>query len=192
MTRDRGLETIYRAGASLKTRYPALHIDVAGIVDWAGLDPSIPRDPDAWARDAGVRFLGMIPQPELPALLGRASAGWIPFLETPNNVRSTPNKLLEYMAAALPVVASDFGYMRSIITGAGCGLLAAADDPKAQAEQLACLLERPAEARAMGNRGYAAVLSRYTWAAEGQKLVALYDDLTGANDSRVSDFPCGY
>jgi glycosyltransferase involved in cell wall biosynthesis len=181
MTRDRGLETIFRTGALLRRRFPELRIDIAGIVDWSGIGDSIPTDPEAWRNEAGVRFLGLIPQRDLPALLGRAAVGWIPFLATPNNIRSTPNKLLEYMAAALPVVASDFGYMGAIIREAACGLLAAAADPHAHAEQIASLLERPDQARAMGERGRAAVLQHYTWAAEGERLVALYDELLGVD-----------
>jgi glycosyltransferase involved in cell wall biosynthesis len=184
MTRDRGLETIYRTGALLKQRFPELRIDIVGTVDWSGVDESIPRDLEAWRDEAGVRFLGLIPQQALPALLGRAAVGWIPFLPTPNNIRSTPNKLLEYMAAALPVVASDFGYTRAIIRESECGLLAAAADPHAHAERIAGLLERPDEARAMGERGRAAVQRRYTWSAEGERLIALYDELLGVDCPR--------
>jgi glycosyltransferase involved in cell wall biosynthesis len=179
MTRDRGLETIFRTGRLLKSRFPDITIDLAGIIDWSGVDGAIPRDPEVWQNEAGVRFLGLIPQRDLPALLGVAAAGWIPFLPTPNNVRSTPNKLLEYMAAALPVVASDFGYMRAIVREAECGLLASASDPYAHAEQIAVLLERPDEARAMGERGSVAVRRQYTWVTEGERLVRLYDDLLG-------------
>jgi glycosyltransferase involved in cell wall biosynthesis len=182
MTRDRGLETLFRAGRLLKDRFPDLRIDVVGTVDWAGVATEIPRDPERWLREAGVRFAGQIPQPEVPALLGRATAGWIPFLPTPNNIRSTPNKLLEYMAAALPVVSSDLGYMRSIVSDADCGLLAEAEDPAAHADKLGWLIEHPDEARVMGERGCAAVLQRYTWAAEGEKLVRLYDELMGIRE----------
>jgi glycosyltransferase involved in cell wall biosynthesis len=181
MTRDRGLETLYHSGRILKRRFPALQIAVAGVVDWSGVDPVLPRDREVWAREAGVQFFGVLPQAKIPPLLARAAAGWIPFLPTPNNVRSTPNKLLEYMAAALAVVASDFGYMRAIISDAGCGLLAGARDPQAHAEQIAWILEHPAEARAMGARGREAVLARYTWAGEAEKLVRLYDKLLGVD-----------
>ena len=177
LTAERGLETIYRAGRILHARFPELEIAVAGPLDWSGLDPAIPRDAASWRHDAGVSFLGALPQPQIPPLLRSAAAGWIPFRATPNNIRSTPNKLLEYMAAELPVVASDFGYMRAIVADAGCGLLAPADDAAAQAQQLAWLLDHPAEARAMGARGRAAVLARYTWAPEGEKLLRLYRDL---------------
>jgi glycosyltransferase involved in cell wall biosynthesis len=179
LTRDRGLETIFEAGKILRRRLPALEIAVAGTVDWAGASAKIPRDEAVWLREAGVRFLGLLPQREVPALLAEASVGWIPFLATPNNVRSTPNKLLEYMAAGLPVVASDFGFMRDIVCAAGCGLLAPSNDAEAQADAIASLLEDAGEARAMGRRGRRAVLTRYAWASEAGQLVRLYDELTG-------------
>lgn len=181
LTRDRGIETIYETGRLLRARFAGLTIAIAGSLDWAGVSPTIPREEAAWQRDAGVRFLGLLPQREIPGLLARAAAGWVPFLPTPNNIRSTPNKLLEYMAAALPVVASDFGYLRAIVSGAGCGLLACPADAASQAAQIAWLLDHPHEARAMGERGRRAVLDRYTWATEGEKLVRLYDELRGVS-----------
>lgn len=177
LTRDRGIETIYETGRLLKARFPALELAIAGTIDWAGVSARIPRGEAAWRRDAGVHFLGQVPQRELPDLLQRAAVGWIPFLATPNNVRSTPNKLLEYMAAALPVVASDFGFMRTIIGEARCGRLAPPGDAAAQADEIAWLLERPEEAHEMGERGRQAVFERYTWATQGQRLIGLYDDL---------------
>lgn len=177
LTRERGIQTIYEAGRLLHARHPRLEIAIAGPIDWSGVAAGVPRDAARWQADAGVRFLGTLPQEQVPELLRRAAVGWIPFEATPNNVRSTPNKLLEYMAAALPVVGSDFGYLRSIISEAGSGLLAASGDAAAHAEQIGWLLTHPAEARAMGERGRRAVLERYTWAAEGLKLIDLYDHL---------------
>ena len=178
LTRDRGIETIYETGRLLKARFPFLRIFVAGPIDWSGVSADIPRDPVTWRERAGVHFLGTVPQREVPALLGRAGVGWIPFLATPNNVRSTPNKLLEYMAAALPVVASDVGYMRAIVSESDCGLLAGAGEAAAHAKQIGRLLEHPTDAVAMGAKGRGAVLSRYTWTSEGKRLVDLYDELT--------------
>jgi glycosyltransferase involved in cell wall biosynthesis len=179
LTSDRGLGTIFRAGQILRPRFPGMRILIAGIVDWSGLEKAIPREPSVWENEAGVSFLGLIQQTQVPALLARATAGWIPFLPTANNRRSTPNKLLEYMAAGLPAVVSNFGYMRDIVQEARCGLLATAEDPASHADLLATLLDRPDEAAAMGKRGREAVLERYSWAAEGEKLVRFYDEILG-------------
>ena len=87
------------------------------------------------------------------------------------------------MAAGLPSVVSDFGFMRDIVKEAGCGLLATANDPESHAQQLATLLENPVRADEIGKRGREAVLDRYSWAAEGEKLVRLYDDLVEISPS---------
>jgi glycosyltransferase involved in cell wall biosynthesis len=189
LTCDRGIETIYGTGRILKARFPALRIALAGSIDWSGVSATVPRDEAAWREHAGVDFLGMVPQREVPALLGSAIVGWIPFLATPNNVRSTPNKLLEYMAAGLPVVASDFGYMRAIVGEAQCGRLAADGAPAAHAGQIAWILEHPREAEIMGANGREAVLARYSWASEGKKLVDLYDNLSGI--APIRDYASG-
>ncbi len=47
-------------------------------------------------------------------------------------------------------------------------------DASAVADAVRWLLEHPAEAQAMGERGRRAVREQYGWAAEGRRLVAFY------------------
>ena len=88
-----------------------------------------------------------------------------------------PIKLFEYMAAGMPVIASDFPLWREIVTDAGCGLLVNPEDAPAIAAAINRLLGDESMARQMGEAGRQAVLSRYSWSAEAQKLVALYAQL---------------
>ena len=45
-----------------------------------------------------------------------ADVGMIPFLNTSlNNFHGLPNKIFEYIAAGIPVVASDFPQLRAVI-----------------------------------------------------------------------------
>jgi glycosyltransferase involved in cell wall biosynthesis len=179
---DRGLATVYEASRRLRAANPAACVYVIGRVEWAGLPASVPRDARAWTK-AGVEFAGSVPAEAVPAALAEMSVGWIPFHDTANNRRSVPLKLLEYMAAGLPVVASDIGYLSTIVRESGCGLLASAGDAAAHAEALIALMRDPERARQMGDAGRAAVRERFTWAAEGTKLVALYDRLLGVQAS---------
>lgn len=175
---DRGLATVYAAAGSLARRVPDATVRVIGRVDWSGLSPSIPREASAWAA-RGVMLKGSIPAAAVPGALRSVRVGWIPFLDTGNNRRTIPLKLLEYMAAGKPVLASEIGFIAEIVRASGCGLLVSAEDADAHADALARLLTDDVLAQRMGEAGRRAVRERYTWAVEGRKLVTLYRALTG-------------
>jgi glycosyltransferase involved in cell wall biosynthesis len=178
LTRDRGLATVWTAGRRLHELAPEAEIRVIGRVDWSGTPRDVSHEPAVWANEAATRFLGVIPARAVPEALAGVAAGWIPFRRTPNNRRTIPLKLLEYMAAGLPVVASDFGFMAAIVRGSNCGLLVPPDDPEAHARALARLLTNRAEARALGENGRRAVHAHYSWEVESAHLLNLYADLT--------------
>jgi glycosyltransferase involved in cell wall biosynthesis len=181
LTRPRGLDTLWYAGRALRRRAPAAEVRVIGRVDWVGMPPDIPRDPAAWRAEAATSFVGTIPAEQVPAALAGVAVGWIPFHPTPNQTPGLPLKLLEYMAAGLPVVVSDFGAMAALVREAACGLCVPADDPEAHAEALARLLADPSAARSMGARGRGAVERRYSWEAEAARLLALYAELVSTS-----------
>ncbi len=55
---------------------------------------------------ANLKWLGPKPFQELPAYLAHVDVGLVPLLDTPYNRASSPLKVLEYLAAGLPVVTS--------------------------------------------------------------------------------------
>lgn len=174
---DRGLATVWAVAQQ------GVPLCIIGRVDWAGAPPEAPRDAETWAA-AGAELMGVIPADEVPRALDGIAVGWIPFLDTGNNRRTIPLKLLEYMAAGRPVVASDLGYIAQIVRAGGCGLLAPPGDAGAHAAALRRLLDDPDLARQMGEAGRAAVRTRYIWEHEGAKLVALYRRLIAREKRR--------
>jgi glycosyltransferase involved in cell wall biosynthesis len=134
---------------------------------------------DFCAASPRVAWLGHLGRDELGGLLAGACAGLVLFQPTKAHLKTQPNKLFEYMAAGLPVIASDFPNRREIVAEAGCGLLVDPLDPRAIAEAMNYIQARPAEAEAMGQRGRAAVEGRYNWEAEFPKLQRLYAELKG-------------
>lgn len=101
-----------------------------------------------WSR---VDFHGWVGREDVREILSRVRAGLVLFHPMPNHVRAQPNKLFEYMAAGLPVIASDFPLWREIVEGAGCGLLVDPKDPQAIAEAMQWILDHPEEAAATRN-----------------------------------------
>jgi len=99
-----------------------------------------------------------------------------------NNITAEPNKLFEYMAAGIPVIASDFPVWRQLIREVDCGVLVDPSDVDAIADALNFFLTHSNEARAMGERGRRAVLQRFNWETERCKLTQLYSTLLGSTN----------
>jgi glycosyltransferase involved in cell wall biosynthesis len=127
---------------------------------------------------ARVTLLAPVAPDEVVAFAASADIGVSPIVPSCLNYRySLPNKLFQYMAAGIPVLASDFPQVREIVETAACGVLVDTSRPGAMAGAIERLLADPAEARAMGERGRAAVDARYHWAAAGRTLLELYRGL---------------
>jgi glycosyltransferase involved in cell wall biosynthesis len=120
------------------------------------------------------------PRAALASLLNQARVGLVLFQPERDHVEAMPNKLFEYLAAGLPVVASDFPLWRGLVADTGCGLVVDPRDPAAIAAAVRYLLEHPAEAEAMGRRGHEAVRQRFNWEREAGKLLSLYRELSRA------------
>ena len=100
---------------------------------------------------------------------------------TLNHVLSTPNKLFEALAAGVPVVASDFPGLRSIVVDDPDGPLGEVCDPTDPAAIAAAILRvidlTPDEAADLRRRCLIAAHERWNWESESAKLLALYDSL---------------
>jgi glycosyltransferase involved in cell wall biosynthesis len=124
-----------------------------------------------------IELLGEVDRPKVSQLLSRARIGIVIYHPTPNYYHGQPTKLLEYMAAGLPVVASDFPFYREVIQSSGCGFLVDPLQPRQIADALLWLLKNGVQAEEMGRRGRQAVLDRYNWETEAKRLSTIYEQL---------------
>jgi len=131
-----------------------------------------------WER---VEYRGYCTREEVARLLGEARIGICTLRPAARYLDSQPVKLFEYMAAGLPVIASDFALWRNIVEGERCGLVVNPMDSVAIARAMEMLLNDPREAERMGHRGRRAVCDRYQWESEFGKLARFYEEiLSGA------------
>jgi glycosyltransferase involved in cell wall biosynthesis len=132
---------------------------------------------EALPGSARVQYLGVLDRPSVGNLLSRVRLGLLVLQPEPNFVNAMPIKLFEYMAAGIPVIASDFPLWRQIIGRAGCGLLVDPCDPLAIARAMEYVLTHDAEAEAMGRRGRQAACELYNWNSEERVLLKFYSEL---------------
>ena len=139
--------------------------------------PALEDDVSAMAGWSNVEYLGWQSRDEVADLLSKARIGLVLLHPTLNYMDAYPIKLFEYMAAGIPVVASDFPLWRKIVSDIGCGLLVDPLNPQAIADAVQWLLAHPVEAELMGQRGQDAVINKYNWSTESQKLLGVYQSL---------------
>lgn len=168
----RGGEEMVRAMSNLED-YPAARLVLAGRSSPPSFATRLKHLPGA----ERTAFVGWLDRAEVANLLGQAKIGLVVLHPTPNYVEAQPTKLYEYMAAGVPVVASDFPGWRTIVLDNKCGLVVDPLDPSAIAKAIAWLLEHPAEAAEMGERGRQASLTHFNWSSEADRLVRAYREL---------------
>lgn len=92
-------------------------------------------------------------------------------------VEGFSNSILEYMAAARPVVATDVGGAREAVSEGATGYVVQPEDFSTMAARIISLLRDPEEANKMGLRGKQRVLEQFSCAVQLSKVESLYDNL---------------
>lgn len=84
----------------------------------------------------------------------------------PNHFSAQPIKMFEFMAAGLPVIASDFPLWKKIIEDSGCGICV--NPTKSDEVRRACLklVNNRELGKKMGLAGRKYVVEKYNWAVE--------------------------
>jgi glycosyltransferase involved in cell wall biosynthesis len=87
------------------------------------------------------------------------------------------NSILEYMAAARPVVATDVGGAREAIVEGETGYLVPSGDDATMADRIVSLLREPDKARAMGQQGRRIVAQKFSRETQLERTVELYETM---------------
>jgi glycosyltransferase involved in cell wall biosynthesis len=118
-----------------------------------------------------IFFHGQVPPREVRAYLADAAVAVLPLSQDLISASFTsPLKLFEYMAARVPIVASDLPSTREVLASGKNALLVPANDPRALGEGLRKLLEDRPFADSLARKAYDDV-KEYTWAKRAQKIV---------------------
>ncbi|MFW6288499.1 MAG: glycosyltransferase [Spirochaetota bacterium] len=131
---------------------------------------------DAFGRFHIVGQDRYVPFEEITAHYARKDllAGIVLIPDSPHYRDKHLTKFYEYMAAGLPIIASDFPTWRRLIADQGLGICVDAEDPAAVARAVDRLARSPDTVCSMGERGRRLVESRYSWERQEQTLLSVY------------------
>jgi glycosyltransferase involved in cell wall biosynthesis len=163
----RGIREMLAACALLRS---GARLNLAGSFEDAALEADV-RGLRGWER---VNWLGQLDRGGVAEAMRRSIGGLVTLHKQPNYLDALPVKMFEYMAAGIPVIASDIPLWRAIVEGHACGLCVDPLDPGAIAQAIDFLAGHPAQAEEMGRNGRRAVEEHYNWQRESDKLLALY------------------
>ena len=168
--RIRGIVEVIQAMGLVQT---GVRLNLCGHFSESALETSCKTLP-SWQ---AVNVHGYVDRAGVRKMLGRSMAGLVTLHPVINYLDALPVKMFEYMAAGIPVIASDFPLWRKIVMGNQCGLCVDPMDPAAIAKAIDYLVQHPVDARQMGENGRRAVLECHNWSLEEAKLFAFYKSI---------------
>jgi glycosyltransferase involved in cell wall biosynthesis len=172
----RGLPVIFEALKILKNTGARVHFLCVGNLN-KDLETLLAESEAYKEVKNQVEFTGYIPIPDAYARAAECFAGIALPEDLPNHRESYPTKLFEYMAVGLPVICSDFPINREVVEGENCGICVDPDNASDIADAIRYFQSSPIVCRDMGERGKAAVQTKYNWKTEGEKLRNVYKGL---------------
>ncbi len=163
-----GLPTLVDAFAELHREDPTVRLIVVGE---GPLRVSLEGRLETYGISPASRFTGAVSPQSIPALLSSMDAAVAPYAAR-RDFYFSPLKILEYMAAGLPIVASRVGQIQQLISDGETGLLCEPDDPRSLAERLRRLRDDAALRLRLGAAARATVLENHTWLDVTQRIFA--------------------
>ncbi|MBW3589670.1 MAG: glycosyltransferase family 4 protein [Actinobacteria bacterium] len=158
----KGAVTLMKAFERVAERHPGAHLLYVG--DGPELKKLLHRSNENGLTDQ-VTFAGGQPWDEVPAFFASADIFCMPVRERFGGLETEGFGIvfLEAAAAGVPSVAGDAGGARDAVLHDETGLLVDGRSVESVAEALIDLLDDPARAKKMGQRGRERVMNEFTW-----------------------------
>ncbi len=172
---EKALHLMVEAVALLRASFPYVYLLIAGGGD---------REPlEALAAELGIADAVVLLGVRLD-VANVLAAGDIAVISS--DFEGSPLSAMEYLAAGLPVVATDVGGLPDLVRQGENGLLVPRRDPVALAAAVGELLSDPARAAEMGERGRLLQREQFSLDAMIRRLEALYTDTLEDSRGRVN------
>jgi len=175
-----GTWLLLEAARLLAVRGRPIRLLLIGYCDDSRVESALRNRITTLGLTSSIELQGRIGHEQMAKILSRARIGICPLQDTPKFRVNIPVKVFEYWACGLPVIASDLPPIRPFFKNVGGGLLFAPGDVRALAQSIAWLLNHPQSADRMGQRGRAAIESRFTHRNEVRKLLKFFSHIAAS------------
>lgn len=174
---EKGVEFFVAAANQLAREFPGVGFLIAGDgPERAALQAQAMQA--APGANSPIQFLGM--REDIPELLNALDV-----FVMPSRAEAFGIAVVEAMACALPVVASQVGGLQEIVVEDETGLLVLPGDAPALGSAIAALLRDENKRAAFGERGRARVLKHFTLAHQAQNWQMILDTVQSQTDRHV-------
>ncbi|NPV10180.1 MAG: glycosyltransferase family 4 protein [Ignavibacteria bacterium] len=174
--KTRGLDKYLYAAREVIQKYPDINFVTIG---------RAPKEDIEWMKsfikvnklEKNFTFTGWVDFNRIPDYLFNSDIG-ILLLQpvSKNNMMGIPNKLFDYMAAGIPVVACNFPNIAKIIGECNCGFLIDSSSYSEIAEAILKLIENKNHAKILGQNGRKCFETIYNWENMESKLISVYNN----------------
>lgn len=158
--------------AVLRDRVPDVHLVIVGEGPEAA---TLENRASALALAGSVTFAGYVPQRETPSWYRTADV-----FALSSDFDNSPNAVLEAMACALPIVATDVGGVREFVAHGTGGIVVPRGDAAAFASALEKYLTSPDGSRAAGSQNRLRASSEFSWRSSALRLLDVYRRVSAA------------
>jgi hypothetical protein len=124
-----------------------------------------------------TEYWGVLDRNGIQDIYDRSRVGMLLLRPREGFLDSLPIKLFEYMAAGIPIIASNFPLWKKIIEENQCGLCIDPFDEEGIQSSIHYLLHNEKAAEEMGRRGRELVMHKYNWNKEKEKLLKTYHQI---------------
>lgn len=124
-----------------------------------------------------VDFVGWVNRADINDFFQGVLCGLVILKPYPNYLESSPNKLFEYMAMGLPVIASDFPVWKELIDDSDGVFFVPHDDVSSMVSSIISLQDESLVS-SIRNKCKKAILEKYNWENEAEKMLEVYARFT--------------
>ncbi|MEM4248459.1 MAG: glycosyltransferase, partial [Candidatus Nanoarchaeia archaeon] len=162
----------------LKGKVPDIRLNLISCFDSEKSERSIRKEITDRGLATNIKIFPPVPWRELMSKeIPRNHLGLVLYAKSENNLCGIPNRLFEYWACGIPVIATDTPLLKKIVEGENGGITVNSEDPAKIAEAIMFYVENRKQLEIHGSNGQKAVFEKYNWANDFSGLQNLYTEI---------------